>query len=556
MSAAESIIVAPPPQTTNEWPINTTDVFAWRQSQVLKLRGQPELIQGARSYYATHPVEFINHWTDTYDPRKAGPDSMARMPFILFEKQAELVEFLHACLINEENGLIEKSRDMGATWVCSAFSVWLWLFWPGASVGWGSRKQELVDKIGDPDSIFEKIRMLINGLPAFFYPDGFSITENMSYMKIVNPETGATITGESGDNIGRGGRKLIYFKDESAHYERPEKIEAALSDNTRVQMDLSSVHGLGNVFARRREAGKLWTGKVDPNNTQVFIMDWRDHPEKNDDWYNARKEKARSEGLLHIFAQEVDRDYAASVQGVLIQREWVNAAIDAHIKLDLPEDGPWCSALDVADSEAGDTNAQATRKGIILRELEEWGARDPAVTARRAISNVAKLGHISLQYDCIGVGVSVKSEVNNLKDTNSLPGNVKMVPWDAGAAVLKPEKRVIPGDRESPLNKDFYTNLKAQGWWELRNRFYRTWRAVNEGAQYDPDSLISIDSRIPSLRQLEKELCQVVAGEGARLKLKIEKSPPGTSSPNEGDAVMMCYWPLKSGYDLEKMMGG
>jgi phage terminase large subunit len=64
--------------------------------------------------------------------------------------------------------------------------------------------------------------------------------KHMSYMRIVNPENGATITGEAGDNIGRGGRKTIYFKDESAHYERPDKIEASLSENTRVQMDISS----------------------------------------------------------------------------------------------------------------------------------------------------------------------------------------------------------------------------------------------------------------------------------------------------------------------------
>jgi hypothetical protein len=29
----------------------------------------------------------------------------------------------------------------------------------------------------------------------------------------VNPETGATITGDVSDNIGRGGRSLCYFKD-------------------------------------------------------------------------------------------------------------------------------------------------------------------------------------------------------------------------------------------------------------------------------------------------------------------------------------------------------
>jgi hypothetical protein len=60
----------------------------------------------------------------------------------------------------------------------------------------------------------------------------------------------STATGEAGDNIGRGGRTLGYFKDESAHYEHRDLIEAALGDNTNVQIDISSVNGLGNVFHR------------------------------------------------------------------------------------------------------------------------------------------------------------------------------------------------------------------------------------------------------------------------------------------------------------------
>ncbi len=510
---------------------------------------------GAFEYYREHPVEFVNHWCDTYDPRNVGSDVPARLPFVLFARQADLITFLWACVRGEEAGLIEKSRDMGATWVCSAFSVWLWLFWPGAAIGWGSRKQDLVDKLGDPDSIFEKIRMLLLGLPPFFLPDGFSRKEHVHFMRIINPENGATITGEAGDNIGRGGRKLLYFKDESAHYERPESIEAALSDNTRVQIDLSSVNGLGNVFHRRREAGVVWAGEVVPKKTQVFIMDWRDHPAKDQEWYDARKQKAEDEGLEHIFAQEVDRNYSASVEGLLIQQEWVHAAVDAHKKLNIDITGTHCSALDVAD-EGGDTNAQATRKGIFLTFLDEWGSRDTSVTARRAIANVVQLAPLDLQYDCIGVGAGVKGEVNNLKDTGNFPSRLKLVPWNAGAGVLNPEKRVIPRDKESPLNKDFFTNLKAQGWWELRNRFYRTYRAVTEGAVYNPDSLISLDSNLKRLYQLEKELCQVTASRGARLKLMIDKTPPGARSPNLADAVMMCYWPISSGYDLERFLRG
>jgi hypothetical protein len=35
-----------------------------------------------------------------------------------------------------------------------------------------------------------------------------------------------------------------------------------------------------------------------------------------------------------VLAQEVDIDYAASVEGVLIPSAWVQAAVDAHIKLE------------------------------------------------------------------------------------------------------------------------------------------------------------------------------------------------------------------------------
>ena len=87
-----------PPVTTNDWPINYVDVFGWRQRQVLMMRDNPDLAFGAMEYYAAHPVEFINHWCDTYDPRNAGTTVPPRMPFVLFTRQAELIEFLHRLL--------------------------------------------------------------------------------------------------------------------------------------------------------------------------------------------------------------------------------------------------------------------------------------------------------------------------------------------------------------------------------------------------------------------------------------------------------------------------
>jgi hypothetical protein len=559
-----------PPCTRSKenWPPDYVAVYAWRQQQVLHLRAHPELIAGAKEYYRTRPAEFINHWCDTYDPRAAGSDVPTRVPFILFPRQDDLVEFLYACLRGEASGLIEKCRDMGATWDCCGFSVWLWLFWEGAAVGWGSRKEELVDKLGDPKSIFDKIRTLVFNLPDFFLPKGFNPRIHSGFMKLINPENGATITGEAGDNIGRGGRTLCTFKDESAHYEHPEAIEAALSENTRVQIDLSSVNGVGNVFHRRRENGVEWVrgAPVVKDRANVFVMDWRDHPTKTKEWYDTRKSKFESEGLGHIFAQEVDRNYAAAVAGIIIKSDWVKAAIDAHITLGIPETGAWGAALDVADDVEGggnDRNALIKRRGIVLKAADEWGEMDTGKTARRAASFCDGHGQIAVQYDCIGVGAGVKAEVNRLIEDKLMPPYIRFIPWNAAASPQHPKLRVIKQeddseDKDSPTNEDFYANLKAQGWWELRFRFYRTYQAVMAGARYDPrrnrvigprinfdpNDLISIDGTIPVIRQIEKELSQPTAGQSTKMKLLVNKAPDGTRSPNLGDAIMMAYFPI------------
>lgn len=538
----------PSTATAESWPPDYVEAFAWRQQQVLRFREKPSLLVGALEYYRTRPVEFINHWCITYDPRNAGSDVPAKMPFVLFQRQDDFVRFLLALLAAQESGLVEKARDIGATWICCAFSVWLWRFWPGAAVGWGSRKEQLVDRIGDADSIFEKMRIIVLGLPRFFWPAGFKPDDHMTYMRLINPENGATITGEAGDNIGRGGRKLIYFKDESAHYERPEKIEAALADNTRVQVDISSVNGLGNVFHRRREAGVEWSGsEIAKGKTNVFVMDWRDHPAKTQGWYDARRQKAVDDGLLHVFEQEVNRNYAAAVDGVIIPSEWVKAAIDAHLHLEFDDAGGWTAGLDVAD-EGGDRNALAKRRGVVLKSVEEWGERDTALTTRRALDSCRDCGSVELQYDSIGVGAGVKAEANRLADESVMPAGVRLTPWNAGDAVLNPDEPIEPtkpGQPKAPLAKDFYGNLKAQAWWNLRRRFERTWRARTDPAfTWKSEDLISLPSDLPLLRQVEKELSQPTSRKDGRMRLIVNKMPEGTRSPNLADAIVMAYWPI------------
>lgn len=569
----KSKTAVPPPRTlqNNEWPPNYDDVLVWRAAQLARFETDPEFLAAAKAFYRKGwqgCVAFINHWCDTFDTREvsfgegqATKTKNAWMPFILFAKQEEFVRFIVECLEDDSNGLCEKSRTMGASWLAIGVSVWLFLFHPGVSIGWGSQKAENVDEIGNPKSIFWKIRELLTRIPKVFKPEIFGDSD-IKQMLCHNPDNGSTIVGEVGDSIGRGGRTRIFFKDESAHYEHPELIEAALSENTRVAIDISSVNGLGNLFHRKRESGIDWyPGKeIEPGYTRVFVLDSHDHPEYDEAWHARKKAYYERQGTPHIYEQEIARNYAASVVGVIIPHEWLEKCVDAHKKLGIPRGGMKISGLDIGDSADGDRNAQSTREGICLFYSDEWVAKDPGVTARKAMATCVAQGASQLQYDAGGgLGSNVKSQVNMLKDSGAMPKKLLVIPWNPGGKVLLPAERVVPSDPESPRNKDFYMNLKAQAWWHLREIVYNTYMAVTNNAVYDPeenevrlpsgdtysvDDLISLDSAMPLLKKIMKELCQATATTGARLKLVVDKAPDGTKSPNIADSIVMAYFPM------------
>jgi hypothetical protein len=489
------------------------------------------------THWQHNPVDFIGDVCLTYDPRV---ETLKTMPFILFPRQKELIQFLQGCLKDKQSGLVEKCRDMGLTWLAASYAVWLWLFVPGASVGFGSRKEMLVDRIGDPDSIFAKLRLIISGIPPFMRPE-----YEAPYMKIINHHNGATITGEAGENIGRGARKLIFFVDESAHLEHQEQVAAALGNTTDVRIDISSVKGTGTVFHKKRMAGEVWElGKtIERGKTRVFIFDWREDPRKSQEWYDQERKKAENEGLLHIFAQEVDRDYSSAIERVIIPSIWVRAAIDAHVKLGVVPTGEHVAGQDIADG-GGDKNALAIRHGILLQHISAWGGEagdSPGTSLPVCIEH-----HVNeLFYDSIGVGAGFKTGANTLRDQGAIPDSMEIIPWNAASSPQDPEKHIIDGDDQSPLNEDQYGNLKAQSWFRLRTRFAKTYKAVIEGEAFDPEEIISLPSTLPNLHALTMELSQAVYKYSANGKTIVDKVGEGSRSPNMADAVVMCYNPIR-----------
>lgn len=535
-----------------EWTINIRlpEVVAemTRRYYYKALIEQNDLSKQAEIYKCKNdPAHWFNQWIWTYDPRGMSFGLPANIPFVLRPKQVELVDWLIERENSQTHGLIEKSRDEGMSYVVLGFFLHRWLFVEGFAGGVGSRKEELVDKKGDPKTLFHKFRDMFSKMPNWMKPKGFVEKVHDNYMRIINPDNGATITGEAGDNIGRGGRTTMYFLDEWAFVERQEAVDAAISQNTNVHIKGSTPNGIGDRFHQDRFSGRY----------AVFTMPWRANPDKN--WtvqYNGKvihpwyeKQLATLDDV--VLAQEVDINYAASVEGVLIPSTWIQAAIDAHIKLGIEPTGDRIAGLDVAD-EGKDKNSYAGRHGIVLNYLDTWSGKGDDIfgTTQKAMDLSIEQSIDTLFYDADGLGAGCRGDarvINELQREKGLP-EVNVDSFRGSGSVHEPDDEMVEGR----LNKDFFANMKAQAWWWLRMRFQETYRAI-EGREYDPDMLISLSSdelEEKELALLTTELSQPTYTKNGTGKILVNKQPDGTASPNRADSVMICFNPQVSSLNI------
>jgi len=416
---------------------------------------------------------------------------------------------------NQEDGLAEKSRDVGFTWLCCAYALHGFLFRPQCAVGFGSRKLDLVDRKGDPDTIFEKIRLMLRRLPEWMVPAGFKWGEHDNYCRLTNPATGATITGEGGDNIGRGGRKSLYFVDEAAFLEHPEGIEAALSATTNVRIWVSTPNGQGNPFYRKRHSGQI----------PVFTFHWRDDPRKNDAWYAAMKAKL---GDPVIVAQELDIDYAASVEGIVIPAAWVRAAVN----LKLPAGKVTAAGFDVSE-EGKDRSVVIGRRGPVVLPPVDWGQMNTTQSAHKAAEAAEKIGATVLHYDCVGIGAGIRGTFESSdRKLRFRPHAVNV-----GAA---PTETVWPDGKTS---KERFLNLRAEIWWLLRTRFEKTFEHVEEGVEHPLDELISIPDHPQLIADLSLPLYMRTEAGKIKLEAKADMRRRGVKSPDYGDALALTEAP-------------
>lgn len=420
-----------------------------RRDRLAFMREDRARFAPAHRHYKEHPVDFINDWGMTFDPRNAEIGLPTLIPFILFPKQCDFVEWVVGLWKGRKDGLTEKSRDMGISWLTVAIAVWMWRYHEGAVIGFGSRKEEYVDKLGDPKSLLWKARKFITQLPIEFRPAGYDESVNAPYMRIVNPENSSIIIGEAGENIGRGNRTSIYFKDESAFYDKADAIEFALSQTSNCKIDLSSANGAGNVFYRKRHSGKV----------SVFTFRWQDDPRKDQAWYDEQKQRLDP----IIVAQEIDIDYNASSSDAWISGNSVQEAQNLRPG-DLRAVGQYVIGIDAAHM-GNDESVIHRRKGrlsleqIIKRQVD---GIQLAGCVEEECRNLEEAGEevFSIIVELDGAGVSCYDQLKQGNYANKVTGvhtgarladnrnyNVRAKIWREARDYLKDTPCVLPDDQ-------------------------------------------------------------------------------------------------------------
>lgn len=218
------------------------------------------------------PIYWINSFCWTKNPK----EKLKIVPFILYKEfqDATVWDLVDAIQTGYDIGM-EKTREVGASWIVIYVFLWFWLFVPNSDFLVGSRKEDVVDKKGDPSTLFEKMRIVLKNLPLWMLPKGYDSKEDATNMTLLNKELGNSITGESAnDNFGSGGRYKAALLDEFSKWDVSvaESAWTSMGDATRCRIPVSTPLGSGNKFAQ------LMTG------TDVKIkkltLHWTLHPEK------------------------------------------------------------------------------------------------------------------------------------------------------------------------------------------------------------------------------------------------------------------------------------
>jgi hypothetical protein len=215
-------------------------------------------------------VFFINTFVWQFNPNAFDKNFTKLGPFITQEYQDVALATLLKVIEFRSDCIIEKSRDMGASWLCLIVMVWFFVFHPMSKFLCVSRNEKAVDDADDADSLFWKIDYMLSKLPEWIVDPADYSRKKMSFRNRVN---GSQITGQATTSkMGIGGRCLAMFVDEFSQIDEAREVYNRTSDTTSCRIFNGTHTGPHTQFHDL-------TIKASPNLVKL-VMHWTMHPDK------------------------------------------------------------------------------------------------------------------------------------------------------------------------------------------------------------------------------------------------------------------------------------
>jgi hypothetical protein len=288
---------------------------------MLKCRQDPAYAAVVYRRCKDDPIYFLETFGWVENRQGIGTAATA-IPLVLYPQQKEYV--LHLVGVLKEaaesetfrhNELIEKARKTAGTWSTLLVFIWFLVF-HNASFLIMSKKEDDVDRDGDLDTPFEKIRFFMRRLPDFLLPAGFDInSRKWSKTLLLKLPNGGQISGDSSAaSATRQKRALAILYDEFAYCENDEAIWTSGSGTAKVRIAVSTPNGVNNKYYRLR------FGK-EHEKIHITSFYWHLHPVFGKDktqrsdgswtspWYEALKAVESAQTM----AKEYDLNYYDSI---------------------------------------------------------------------------------------------------------------------------------------------------------------------------------------------------------------------------------------------------
>ncbi len=272
----------------------------------------------------------------------------------------------------------------------------------------------------------------------------------------------------------------------------------------------------------------------------IVVMNYSDNPWFEDSGLEGERQFDLTNLPRALYDHIWQGKYNDSVDNAIIPSEWFDACIDAHEKLNFKKRGSKVLAFDPADT-GPDAKGYALRHGVVFTDVGEIEQPD-INTALDAAADMAITESVDLfTWDCDGMGVGLKREV----DTWMAPKQIQTRQFRGSNSPDNKDSIYQPVDNQQKqkTNGETFKNKRAQNYWLLRDRCYRTYRAVVHGEYSDPDDLISFSSSIKLLQKLRSELCRIPKKPNGSGLIQIMSKQDMLSlhirSPNMADSVMM-----------------